>query len=127
MTALLYVFVGGGTGSLLRYGMTEAVKRMHGSLFPVGTLLVNVAGSFLMGVLMAWLLRDAAGREGARLLLATGVLGGFTTFSAFSWDALALWQRGETGQALLYVAGSLLLSLAAVAFGFWVAAKAGIA
>lgn len=126
MAALLYVFAGGGAGSLLRYGMIEAVKRMHGGLFPLGTLLVNITGSFLMGVLMAWVLRDAEGREGIRLLLATGLLGGFTTFSAFSWDVLALWQRGEAGQALLYGAGSLLGSLAAVALGFMAAAKAGM-
>lgn len=120
------IFAGGGIGAVLRYFAIELVKRMHGGIFPLGTLAVNVAGSLLMGMLMAWVLRDAPAREPARLLLATGVLGGFTTFSAFSWDVLALWQRGEAGQALLYVLGSVMLSLVAVAVGYMVIAKAGM-
>lgn len=122
---LLWVFVGGGVGAMMRYGAIEAVRRVHPASFPMGTLLVNVLGSLLMGVLMAWVLRDVQAREGARVLLATGVLGGFTTFSAFSWDVLALWQRGDMVQALTYVAGSVLLSLIAVAVGFVVMTKAG--
>lgn len=122
---LLWVFVGGGVGAMIRYGAIEAVRRVHTAPFPMGTLFVNVLGSLLMGMLMAWVLRDAQAREGARVLLATGVLGGFTTFSAFSWDVLALWQRGDMVQALTYVAGSVLLSLIAVAVGFVVMTKAG--
>lgn len=125
MGLFLSVFLGGGVGALLRYAAIEAVKRLHTAPFPMGTLLVNVLGSLLMGMLMAWVLRDAQAREGARVLLATGVLGGFTTFSAFSWDVLALWQRGDMVQALTYVAGSVLLSLIAVAVGFVVMTKAG--
>ena len=125
MIALLSVFAGGGIGALLRYGAMEGMKRVHPAPFPMGTLLVNVLGSLLMGMLMAWVLRDAAGREPARLLLVTGVLGGFTTFSAFSWDVLALWQRGETVQALLYISVSVLLSLIAVGVGF-VVMKVGV-
>lgn len=127
MTALVYIFLGGGVGSLLRYLSIEGVKRWHGGVFPLGTLAVNIVGSLLMGMLMAWVLRDAPEREPVRLLLATGVLGGFTTFSAFSWDVLALWQRGEVGQALLYVLGSVMLSLLAVAVGYMVMVKAGVA
>jgi len=114
----LYVFLGGGLGALGRFGVIELVKRLHPAPFPMGTLLVNVLGSLLMGVLMAWVLRDVSGREPMRLLLVTGVLGGFTTFSAFSWDVLDLWQRGAVVPALMYVAGSVLLSVIAVAVGF---------
>ena len=101
------VFVGGGLGALLRYLVSLAVE---GSL---ATLAVNVVGSFLIGLMVA----VPAGN--LRLLLAVGLLGGFTTFSAFSLDALRLWQRGEPLLAATYVAGSVLLSLAAVATAAW--------
>jgi CrcB protein len=88
----------------------------HPQQFPVGTLLVNVVGSLIMGLLMAKLLQ--ADSQSARLFFVTGVLGGFTTFSAFSWDALQLLQRGAFGSAALYIGGSVFLSLAAVAAGY---------
>ena len=112
----LLVFVGGGIGAVLRY----AVGRF-GSGFGqpplVTTLAVNVVGCFVMGVLAAMFVGRGMS-ESARLLLMTGVLGGFTTFSAFGLDALSLWQRGAAAQAAAYVAASVLLSLAAVAAGF---------
>ncbi len=101
------VALGGAIGSVLRLAVTLAVGA------PVATLAVNVAGSFLMGVLFVLL----SGRGLLSPLLLTGVLGGFTTFSAFSLDALKLWQQGQAGQATLYVAASVVLSLAAVAGG----------
>ena len=107
------MFLGGGIGAVLRHGVNR-LSTWVGLGFPIGTMTVNVLGSFLMGLLVG-LLPDTS--QGWRLFLATGVLGGFTTFSAFSLDALALWQRGEVGPAALYVAGSVLLSLAAVALG----------
>jgi CrcB protein len=88
-----------------------------GAGLPLGTVLVNVLGSFLMGLLAALLAEGPSASQPWRLFLTTGVLGGFTTFSAFSLDALALWQRGETGLALAYVLGTVLLSLAAIALG----------
>ena len=106
MGALL-VFVGGGLGALLRYLVSLAIEG------PLATLAVNVAGSFLIGLMVA----VPAGN--LRLLLAVGLLGGFTTFSAFSLDALRLWQRGEPWLASAYVVGSVLLSLAAVATAAW--------
>jgi CrcB protein len=126
MQGIFSIFIGAGIGGVLRYLMIELVKRLNPAPFPMGTLLVNVLGSLLMGALMAWVLRDAAARESARLLLATGVLGGFTTFSAFAWDVLFLWQRGAVVPALTYVAGSLFLSLIAVAVGYIIVMKAGI-
>lgn len=108
MTAL-YVFLGGGLGAVLRYLAGLAVAS------PWGTLFVNVTGSLAIGLAIGWL---SAASADTRLFLVTGVLGGYTTFSAFSLDALTLWQRGEPWMAALYVAGSLALSLAAVAGGF---------
>ena len=107
MVAPLLVFLGGGLGAVLRY--------LAGLIAPgpLTTLAINVAGSFLIGLLIAM----PAGNM--RLLLAVGLLGGFTTFSAFSLDALQLWQRGQPGLALAYVLGSVTLSLAAVATAAW--------
>lgn len=113
LTNLLHVVLGGGIGAGLRYLTNVGALRLFGPGFPVATLVVNVLGSFLMGLLVEVL----AQRGGQRLapFLMTGVLGGFTTFSAFSLDTMTLWQRGETWLALAYVAGSVVLSLAAIA------------
>jgi CrcB protein len=92
-------------------------------LFPWSTFVVNVAGSFAMGALIAWLTSRSQPpfHEQARLFLATGVLGGFTTFSAFSLDAVALWERGDMGLALAYVAASIVLSIGGLAAGLMLA------
>jgi CrcB protein len=113
---ILYVAAGGAIGALLRLCSVQLVMQWHPQQFPVGTLLVNVVGSLIMGLLMAKLLQ--ADSQSARLFFVTGVLGGFTTFSAFSWDALQLLQRGAFGSAALYIGGSVFLSLAAVAAGY---------
>jgi fluoride exporter len=113
------VAAGGAVGALLRYAAVQGVIYFHPAPFPVGTMLVNVAGSFLIGLLMArYQVLDS---ESARLFWVTGVLGGFTTFSAFSWDALQLAQRGALGSAAFYVVGSVALSLVAVAAGHAIA------
>nr|WP_210485483.1 fluoride efflux transporter CrcB [Microvirga antarctica] len=116
---LALVFVGAGLGGCLRYAVNIGTARLWGLSFPWGTVTVNVVGSFLMGALTAWLAyRDGhALSEHARLFLATGILGGFTTFSAFSLDAVALWERGDAGLALAYVALSVLVSIGAVIAG----------
>jgi fluoride exporter len=112
---LLQVAVGGAIGATARQIVNMTAIRVLGSGFPWATLCVNVAGSFAMGVLVVLF----AHRDLTRLapFLMTGVLGGFTTFSAFSLDAAALWQRGDTGPATAYVAGSVILSLAGLAAG----------
>ena len=116
---LVLVFLGGGLGSVLRLGVLHASRLSLPASFPFGTLIVNVAGGLAVGAIAAALLgRDAGGTDGASLFLLTGVLGGFTTFSAFSLDAFLLWQRGEAGLAGLYVAASILLSIAGVVAGF---------
>ena len=119
MTAFLLVFLGAGIGGVLRHGVNLAALRIVGPGFPWGTLAVNAVGSFAMGALAGWLaLKAGAGwSQPVRLFLATGILGGFTTFSAFSLDAVLLWERGQGGAAAAYVAGSVVLSLIALAGG----------
>ena len=113
----IQVAVGGAIGACLRLAATGTALRLFGAGFPVGTLAVNVVGSLAMGLVAALLLDRP---EAARLqpVLMTGILGGFTTFSAFSLDTLALVQRGEGGKAMIYVAASVLLSLLAVLGGY---------
>ena len=119
MQNYLLVFVGAGIGGTLRYAVNSVCARYCGPSFPWGTLTVNIAGSFLMGALAGWLAFKAG--EGwshpLRLFLATGILGGFTTFSAFSLDAVALWERGDLGPAMAYVAASIVLSIGGLAAG----------
>jgi len=110
------VFVGGGLGALLRYAVGRATL-FAGWAPPLATLGVNIVGCFAMGLIAGWF-ASRGGPDGAKLFLTTGLLGGFTTFSAFGLDALTLYQRGAVGSALAYVAASVLLSLAAVAAGF---------
>lgn len=107
MGGALLVFLGGGLGAVLRYAAGLLAPG------PLTTMVINVAGSFLIGLLVA----TSAGNM--RLFLAVGLLGGFTTFSAFSLDALRLWERGDTVLALAYILGSVILSLAAVAAATW--------
>jgi len=117
--AYLLVFLGAGIGGALRHGVNVGCARMCGTAFPWGTLTVNVVGSFIMGALAGWLAFKAG--EGwsqpLRLFLTTGILGGFTTFSAFSLDAVMIWERGQVGLAATYVAASVLLSVAALVTG----------
>ncbi len=112
----LLVMIGGGIGAALRFH----IGRLLGSMlswgaFPMGTLVVNVIGGFLMGILMAILLRDQAEissyTENYRLLLGVGLLGGFTTFSAFSLEMAMMVERGQWGIAILYAALSVVLAL----------------
>jgi fluoride exporter len=120
MNHLLIVAVGGGIGAGLRHLANLAALRLFGPGFPWGTVFVNIAGSLAMGLLIGWMARRAGGSSmEIRLFLATGVLGGFTTFSAFSLDFAMLWERGAIGPAASYVIGSVLVSIAAVFAGLW--------
>ncbi|WP_372425280.1 fluoride efflux transporter CrcB [Salinarimonas chemoclinalis] len=112
----LTVFLGAGLGGVLRWLVGLAALRAFGPVFPWGTLAVNVAGSFAIGV-VATLVLARMPSETARLFLMTGLLGGFTTFSAFSLDAVALVERGAPGLAAAYVGASVALSLAGIAAG----------
>jgi CrcB protein len=117
MMNLSLVALGGALGSAMRYLVGLAAARLMGPAFPWGTLAVNIAGSLAMGVLFAMLVRRAAPPSGFQLFLMTGMLGGFTTFSAFSLETALLWERGETLSAMLYVFASVSVSIAALAAG----------
>ncbi|MEZ5884460.1 MAG: fluoride efflux transporter CrcB [Paracoccaceae bacterium] len=116
---LLSVALGGALGASARYLVNVAMPRLLGHGFPYATMVVNIAGSALMGVLVV-VLAQKSGTRFAPFLM-TGVLGGFTTFSAFSLDAISLWERGQGTAAFVYVAGSVLLSLAALFAGMMLA------
>ena len=119
---MVYVWValGGALGSVARYACSVAAVRWLGFAFPYGTLFVNVAGSFAIGVLAALVAADGRPLLGAdaRAFLMVGVLGGFTTFSSFSLDTLALARSGALGAAALNVGASVLLCLVGVWLGF---------
>jgi CrcB protein len=117
----LLVFLGGGIGAACRHGVNIGVGRLLGTNFPWSAMLFNIVGSVLMGLIAAWFAfrSGAAMTQHARLFLTTGVLGGFTTFSAFSLDAALLWERGAVGQAVGYVAASVGLSILGLFAGLW--------
>ncbi len=115
---IVIIALGGALGAVLRYLSVTAALRILGPGFPFGTLFVNVAGSLLMGLAAAFLL-ERSGVDRVYLFLMTGVLGGFTTFSAFSLDALYLIERGRVSFAILYIGGSVGLSILALIIGLW--------
>lgn len=119
MSQFLIVCLGGGLGAGLRYLSMLLALRWLGPGYPFGTIIVNVSGSLLMGILIAMLGRKFGDVSELRLFLATGFLGGFTTFSAFSLDVAVLWERGATGAMLAYIVASVALSIAAIFVGFW--------
>ena len=116
MLPLLYVMVGGAVGSGARYLAGSATTALLGPDYPFGTLAVNIVGGLLMGVLVGVLARNSAS-EHWRLLLAVGVLGGFTTFSAFSLEVVTMIERGAFGVAFGYVLVSVIGSVAALFAG----------
>jgi CrcB protein len=107
----LLVFIGGGLGSTLRHIINVASARILGTAFPYHTFIINITGSTVMGLIAGYLAFKGEASQPWRLFLMTGILGGYTTFSAFSLDAVLLYERGETGLALLYVLGSVVLSI----------------
>ncbi|MDQ2859614.1 MAG: fluoride efflux transporter CrcB [Pseudomonadota bacterium] len=125
MERIILVALGGAAGSVARYLTGVAVPRLIGLRAPwASTFIVNVVGGLAMGFLIGWLAqRGGAGQERARLFLAIGVLGGFTTFSSFSLDAALMIQRRDYGLAGAYVAGSVLLSIGALFAGLMAARR----
>jgi CrcB protein len=119
MNAVVAVFVGAGLGGVLRHGLNAAITAWLGAAFPYGILAINVIGSTAMGLVAAWFVSSGDADPSMRLFLATGILGGFTTFSAFSLDTVALIERGEAGAAALYVAASVGLSILGLCAGLW--------
>jgi fluoride exporter len=127
MFATFLIFLGGGIGAALRHGVNVLSAQWFGVTFPWGTLIVNVTGSFIIGLLAAYFAfrGDAVWSQPLRLFLTTGILGGYTTFSAFSLDFALLFDRGEIGQGVAYVVASVGLSLAAVFLGLFVMRSVG--
>lgn len=117
MIQALLVAIGGAIGSLLRYYVGQWALRLMGPAFPWGTLAVNVVGCFVIGVFAELIARKFNASVELRLLLITGFLGGFTTFSAFSLDAISLFERGEAVAGGVYIVASVGLSMAAVIAG----------
>ncbi len=125
MVNLLLVFFGGGLGAALRHLVNMAAMRLVGPGFPWGTMAVNILGSFVMGLLIEMLARRFNASTELRLFVATGILGGFTTFSAFSLDFAVLWERGAMAPALAYALASVVLSLLSLFLGLWLARSLG--
>ncbi len=113
----LLVFFGGGLGASLRHAINLGCARLCGTGFPYGTLVINITGSAVMGLIAGYLAYKGEASQSWRLFLMTGILGGFTTFSAFSLDAVLLYQRGDWGQATFYVGGSVVLSIIGLVAG----------
>ena len=113
----LLVFIGGGLGSSLRHTINVVCARCLGTAFPYHTFLINITGSIVMGLIAGYLAFKGGASQPWRLFLMTGVLGGYTTFSAFSLDTALLYERGAIGLAALYVVGSVVLSIAGLFAG----------
>jgi fluoride exporter len=107
----LLVFIGGGLGSSLRHTVNIVCPRLLGTAFPYHTFIINITGSIVMGLVAGYLAFKGDAAQSWRLFLMTGILGGYTTFSAFSLDAALLYEKGEIGLSLLYVLGSVVLSI----------------
>jgi fluoride exporter len=117
----MWVALGGAIGSTARYGVNVFAAVLFGTKFPWGTLIVNVFGCFVMGLLTYLLFGKLSDSQNLRLFLTTGLLGGFTTFSAFSLDAITLFERGGLANATLYAFATIVLSLGAVLLGLFAA------
>lgn len=111
------VFIGGGLGASLRHAVNQLCGRLFGAGFPYGTFIINVTGSLVMGLIAGYLAFKGQAAQPWRLFIMVGVLGGYTTFSSFSLDAVTLYERGAMLAALFYVVGSVLLGIAGLVAG----------
>ena len=123
LVKVLLVAIGGAIGAVTRYGLTGLAQRLSGRSFPLGTLICNVVGCLVVGILAFFMLDRQTLGPHQRLLLATGFLGGLTTFSAFGYETFAITRQGDWALAGLNIAGNVVLSLAAVWAG-WAIARA---
>lgn len=119
MQAFIIVFFGAGFGGAMRHCVNVLATRFLGLGFPYGTVIVNVIGSLVMGMLIDYFALRGEASQHWRLFLTTGILGGFTTFSAFSLDVALHYERGETALAACYACGSVLLAIGALFAGMW--------
>lgn len=123
MNGLILVALGGGIGAAGRYLLGNTMSRFMGSTFPWGTLTANVLGGFAMGLLVGWLAFKVSGGENFRLFIGVGVLGGFTTFSSFSFESLRMIENKAYAMAAGYMSASVVLSILAVFIGLMIARK----
>lgn len=123
MNGILYVALGGAVGASLRHMVGLAASRLAGTGYPYGTFIANVLGGLLMGLLAGWLAHKVSGSENLRLFLGVGLLGGFTTFSAFSLDAVMMYERKAYGAMAGYIGSSVILSIGALMIGLIIARK----
>jgi CrcB protein len=121
MYQLLIVAIGGAVGASFRHLTNIGALRLFGTSFPWATLGINIAGSLLMGLCAEMLTRRLGGSPDLKFFVMTGILGGFTTFSAFSLDFAQLVERGQIAPAVFYAMGSVVFSILAVFAGLWVA------
>lgn len=120
MIGYLVVFVGAGLGGVLRHFLNICIARLAGTHFPMHTFVINITGSIVMGIITALFALKGGSTGHLRLFLATGILGGYTTFSTFSLDAILLWQRHDYLLAAYYIGGSVVLSLLGLFAGLWI-------
>jgi CrcB protein len=119
LSGYLIVFLGGGVGAAIRHGLNGMGLRLMGPDFPYATVFINITGSAIMGVIAGYFAFKGDASQHWRLFLTTGILGGYTTFSAFSLDAALLYERGELALSALYVTVSVVLSIAGLFAGLW--------
>ena len=118
----IIVFLGGGLGAALRHGINLGVARWFGTSFPLATMIINISGSLVMGLIAGYFaFKGSYGSQHWRLFLTTGILGGYTTFSTFSLDVAFLYERGELVHTALYIVGSVALSIFGIFLGLAVA------
>ncbi len=125
MNGFLLVFLGGGIGAAARHGVNMLAMQAGSSRYPVGTFFINVLGSLLIGVLAESFALFTQWSAGMRMFLVTGILGGFTTFSAFSLEVGLLYERGERGAAIAYAALSVICGVAAMFAGMYAVRRWG--
>lgn len=121
LKTVFVVALGGAIGSVLRYLTAVMVQKYYAHVFPLATLLTNVIGCLLIGIFVGWLSKHQLPDTNLKWFLITGFCGGYTTFSAFGLENVSLLQSGNSGYALLYIATSVVIGLAAVYAGLWIA------
>lgn len=119
MPAWILIFLGGGAGAVCRFGLNNVVGRIMGVAFPYGTLVINLLGALLIGMIVEFMALKLNAPATLRFLLVTGFLGGFTTFSTFSLEAALMLEKGAWGQLATYIAASVLGTIALVLLGAW--------
>ncbi|MDA8887935.1 fluoride efflux transporter CrcB [Hellea sp.] len=123
MNGILYVAIGGALGASARYSLSLLISKIYISDYPLGTITVNILGSFLMGFIVGWLSSKVNDASNLMLFLGVGLLGGFTTFSTFSLEAFSMYEKKDYGLFITYISSSVFLSIGALILGLILARK----